>query len=91
MGQTPAAIFALAATLFIVLVPRTTPPRSFAALIVAVVWSFVAVPGVLAAEVKPTVDTPLSFRATREICFCFIRRKADFSPENAGFDMTGND
>lgn len=29
-----AAIFALAATLFIMLVPRTTPPRSFAALIV---------------------------------------------------------
>ena len=33
-------------------------------LIVAVVWSFVAVPRALAADLKVTVDTPLSFRAT---------------------------
>jgi hypothetical protein len=38
--------------------------RAFAALIIAVVWSFVAVPRVLAAEVNPTVDTPLTFRAS---------------------------
>lgn len=37
--------------------------RAFAALIVAGA-SFVAVPRVLAADVKPTVDTPLSFRAS---------------------------
>jgi len=38
--------------------------KKFAGLIVAVVGSLVVVPGVLAADVTPTVDTPLSFRAT---------------------------
>ena len=33
----------------------------------------------------------LSFRAKREICFTPDKAKADFSPENAGFEMTGND
>ena len=40
------------------------PRRTFAALVVAVVLSFVAVPSALAAIVTPTVDTPLSFRAS---------------------------
>jgi hypothetical protein len=38
--------------------------RTFAALIVAIVGSVVAVPELSAATVTPTVDTPLSFRAT---------------------------
>jgi hypothetical protein len=38
--------------------------RAFAALILAVLCSFVGVPSLLAAEVTPTVDTPLSFRAS---------------------------
>jgi len=38
--------------------------KKFAGLIVAVLGSLVVVPGVLAADVTPTVDTPLSFRAT---------------------------